>query len=60
MIQNVTNYILPWTMKFFPESYDLMMQNDNQGEDDSVRLLLLRNAKENFSLTLGEKVDVFS
>lgn len=56
LIQNVTNNVLPWTMKKLPKTYQLMMELENQNPDDSVKLLLLRIAKENFFLSLSEKV----
>lgn len=59
LIQNVTNNLLSWTMKEFPKSYTLMMEAENHNNNDSVKLLLLRVAKECFPFALGDKVITF-
>lgn len=59
LIQNVTNNLLSWTMKEFPKSYKLMMEAESHTNSDSVKLLLLRVAKECFPFALGDKVTTF-
>ncbi|XP_054712926.1 thyroid adenoma-associated protein homolog [Uloborus diversus] len=46
LVQNIINIILPWTMKCFPESYKLLLKNENKTNIMAVQLSLLRVAKE--------------